>query len=66
MRPALLVADEPSSRLDPPIQAEALRLLRAEADSAGMAVLLISHDAALAATVSDGAIVLDGAAQPVP
>jgi peptide/nickel transport system ATP-binding protein len=35
-RPAFLVADEPASRLDPPVQATALRLLRSLADQDGL------------------------------
>ena len=57
-RPALLVADEPSSRLDPPVQAAALHLLRGLADTDGMAVLLITHDERVAAAMADGSVVL--------
>ncbi len=53
LRPAFLVADEPASRLDPPVQAEALRLLRALADTEGLAVMLITHDPAAAAALAD-------------
>ena len=55
-RPALLVADEPSSRLDMPTQAEVLRLLRDLADEDGLAVLLITHDQAVARTHADTTI----------
>ena len=41
--PDVIVADEPTSNLDPDLTAHTLRLLRAAAD-AGAAVLLISHD----------------------
>jgi peptide/nickel transport system ATP-binding protein len=52
-RPAFLVADEPSSRLDPPVQAATLRLLRSVANEDGVAVLLITHDHAAADAVAD-------------
>lgn len=52
-RPALLVADEPSSRLDPPVQASALDLLRSLADEDGLAVLLITHDHMIAEKLTD-------------
>lgn len=41
--PQVIVADEPTSNLDPELTDHTLRLLRAAAD-AGAAVLLISHD----------------------
>jgi peptide/nickel transport system ATP-binding protein len=47
LRPAALVADEPTSRLDAVTQAELCRLLRDLADRDGLAVLLVSHDDAL-------------------
>jgi peptide/nickel transport system ATP-binding protein len=57
-RPALLVADEPSSRLDPPVQAAALDLLGSLADADGLAVLLITHDHAVAEKMADGVLTL--------
>ncbi len=68
LRPALLVADEPSSRLDPPVQAEALRPLRNCADEQGLAVLLITHSIAAARATSDGMVHLQPIApeRPVP
>lgn len=59
MRPALLVADEPCSRLDMPVQAETMLLLRSLADEHGLSVLLISHDAAAARAVADASMHLD-------
>jgi ABC-type glutathione transport system ATPase component len=47
LRPAALVADEPTSRLDAVTQAELCRLLLELADETGLAVLLVSHDDAL-------------------
>lgn len=42
--PKLLVADEPTTALDVTIQAQILDLIRELQDSAGMGVLLITHD----------------------
>ena len=53
LRPVLLVADEPCSRLDPPTQAEALHLLRELVDDDGLAVLLITHDHTAADALAD-------------
>jgi ABC-type glutathione transport system ATPase component len=53
LRPQFLIADEPTSRLDPPVQAEVIRHLRATADEDGLAILLITHDQALAEAVAD-------------
>ncbi len=57
-RPAFLVADEPASRLDPPVQATALRLLRSLADQDGLAVLLITHDQAAADALAEQVVTL--------
>jgi len=43
-KPALIVADEPTTALDVTVQAEVLRLLLTLAREQGTAVLLISHD----------------------
>ena len=44
-RPALLIADEPTTALDVTIQAQILALMRRPADSElGMALILITHD----------------------
>ena len=47
--PAVLVADEPTSSLDPVVQAEITGLLRALCVDRGVALLLATHDLALAA-----------------
>ncbi len=57
-RPALLVADEPSSRLDPPVQADTLNLIRELADEDRMAILLITHDAAVTDAMADETLTL--------
>ena len=46
-RPALLLADEPTSSLDDANAQRGLRLLRSQAQAAGAALLLVSHDARL-------------------
>ncbi|WP_232281613.1 ABC transporter ATP-binding protein [Sagittula stellata] len=45
--PALIVADEPTSALDAATQDTFLKLLFAEAQDAGTALLMVSHDARL-------------------
>ena len=62
----LLLADEPTAALDPLHQHQVMQLLRAGAD-AGCGVLVVMHDAALAARtadrllwMADGRIVADG------
>ncbi len=57
LRPALLVADEPCSRLDRPVQAATMQLLRDLSDD-GLAVLLISHDLPFTETISDATVAL--------
>ncbi len=60
-RPAFLIADEPTSRLDPVIQADTIRLLRDLVRDHTLALVLISHDAELVAKVADGVVSLDPA-----
>jgi peptide/nickel transport system ATP-binding protein len=45
--PLFLVADEPTSRLDPSVQAKVCHMLAREARTTGMAILFISHDQSL-------------------
>ena len=47
-RPALIVADEPTSALDADRRLDFVELLRRECESAGAALLFVSHDRALA------------------
>ena len=57
--PALLLADEPSTALDAIARATLARHLREVADT-GSAVVLVTHDVALARTLADDVTVLDG------
>jgi glutathione transport system ATP-binding protein len=57
-RPALLIADEPTTALDVTIQAQILSLIRALQDEMRMAVLYITHDMAVVAEVADRVAVM--------
>ena len=57
-RPALLIADEPTTALDVTIQAQILKLLKDLQRELGMAVLLITHDLGVVANVADEVVVL--------
>jgi peptide/nickel transport system ATP-binding protein len=57
-RPALLIADEPSTALDVTIQAQILKLIADLRSRLGMAVLLITHDLGVVANVADEVIVM--------
>jgi oligopeptide/dipeptide ABC transporter ATP-binding protein len=48
-RPALLIADEPTTALDVTIQAQIMVLLRSLSSELGMALLLITHDLGIVA-----------------
>ena len=52
-RPALLIADEPTSKLDATLQGEIIALLAQIRQQHGTAILLISHDPALFAGFAD-------------
>ncbi len=52
-RPALLIADEPTTALDVTTQSEILSLLKQLRNSLGMAILLITHDLMAVAPFSD-------------
>jgi peptide/nickel transport system ATP-binding protein/oligopeptide transport system ATP-binding protein len=57
-RPRLLVGDEPTTALDVTIQAQILALLRDLGHAAGTAVLLISHDLGVVATMASRVVVM--------
>lgn len=52
-RPPLVVADEPTSKLDAPLQAEIVALLAEICRNRGTAILLISHDPGLFVELAD-------------
>ena len=57
-RPALLIADEPTTALDVTIQAQILDLLRRLRDELGMAMVLISHDLGVVADTAERVCVM--------
>ena len=57
-RPALLIADEPTTALDVTIQAQILELIKDLQDEMGMAVMLITHDLGVIAETSDDVTVM--------
>jgi oligopeptide/dipeptide ABC transporter ATP-binding protein len=59
-RPRLLVADEATTALDVTTQAQIMELLVELQQRLGMAVILISHDLALAASYADDVVVMYG------
>jgi peptide/nickel transport system ATP-binding protein len=70
--PPLLIADEPTTALDVGTQAQVLRLLQELAHTRGMGIILVTHDLAVVAQVTDrvalmheGQIVEQGATQPL-
>ena len=52
-RPALLIADEPTTALDVTIQAQILELMRDLQQELGMSILLITHDLGVVAEVAE-------------
>ena len=57
-KPALLIADEPTTALDVTIQAQILKLINDLQMQRKMAVLLITHDLGVVANVADEVIVM--------
>lgn len=57
-RPAMLIADEPTTALDVTIQAQILKLMKDLQAEFGMAILFISHDLGVVANIADEIVVL--------
>lgn len=57
--PRVIIADEPTSMLDPSEQARLLLTLRERQLAAGLALVLVSHDLALVRRVTDHLVVID-------
>ncbi len=57
-RPALLIADEPTTALDVTIQAQILKLMKDLQDQLGMAILMITHDLGVVANMADEVVVM--------
>jgi peptide/nickel transport system ATP-binding protein len=59
-RPALLIADEPTTALDVTIQAQILELMKQLRAEVGTAILLITHDMGVVADIADDVAVMYG------
>ena len=58
--PKLVIADEPTTALDVTVQAQVLTLFQKMRDELGCAILMVTHDLAVASTVADRICVLYG------
>ena len=58
--PKLIVADEPTTALDVTVQAQVMELLLRLREELGFALILVSHDLALIADVTDRVVVMYG------
>ncbi|MEV7191193.1 dipeptide/oligopeptide/nickel ABC transporter permease/ATP-binding protein [Streptomyces sp. NPDC093510] len=58
--PKLIVADEPTTALDVTVQAQIIQLLLRLREELGFALILVSHDLALVADVTDRVVVMYG------
>ncbi len=56
--PKLLIADEPTTALDVTVQAQVLDLIQSLQDEAGMGLILITHDLAVAKRIADRVAVM--------
>ena len=57
-RPALLIADEPTTALDVTIQAQILKLIKDLQSELDMSVLMITHDLGVVANMADEVVVM--------
>ncbi len=57
-KPAVLIADEPTTALDVTIQAQILELLRGLREEIGMAILFVTHDLGVVAEMADRVAVM--------
>ncbi len=57
-KPAVLIADEPTTALDVTVQAQILELMQSLQDEMGMAIILITHDLGVIAEMCDDVIVM--------
>ena len=57
-RPAILVADEPTTALDVTIQAQILKLMQDLQQELGMAILMITHDLGVVANMAEEIVVM--------
>jgi peptide/nickel transport system ATP-binding protein len=57
-RPALLIADEPTTALDVTIQAQILKLIKDLQSELGMALLVITHDLGVVANLAEEVVVM--------
>ena len=57
-QPSILIADEPTAALDAVIQAQIVALLQEQRERLGLAMIFISHDAALLASLADRVAVM--------
>lgn len=58
MSPKLLIADEPTTALDVTIQAQILKLIRELKEETGTAIMLITHDMGVVASMADDIAVM--------
>src|SRR5690606_10238431 len=58
LRPAILIADEPTTALDVMTQAEILRLIKAIQAQFQMAIIFVTHDFGVVADIADRVVVM--------
>ncbi|MDT0684494.1 ABC transporter ATP-binding protein [Roseicyclus sp. F158] len=58
LKPALLIADEPTTALDVTIQAQIIEMIDEMRRELGTAVIMVTHDLALLSSIADNAMVM--------